>query len=70
MYMGICTSNLYTEIGIFRRESWKIPWMEDPVRLQSMGLQRVGHGWVTSLQERIHRNDLLPSFFVYTEKCL
>ena len=20
-----------------------IPWMEDPVRLQSMGLQRVGH---------------------------
>ena len=23
--------------------AWKIPWMEDPVRLQSMGLQRVGH---------------------------
>ena len=23
---------------------WKIPWMEDPGRLQSMGLQRVGHG--------------------------
>ena len=22
--------------------SWKIPWMEKPVRLQSMGLQRVG----------------------------
>ena len=22
---------------------WKIPWMEEPVRLQSMGLQRVGH---------------------------
>ena len=22
---------------------WKIPWMEDPVRLQSMGSQRVGH---------------------------
>ena len=22
---------------------WKIPWMEDPGRLQSMGLQRVGH---------------------------
>ena len=22
--------------------AWKIPWMEDPVRLQSMGLQRVG----------------------------
>ena len=23
--------------------AWKIPWMEDPVRLQSMGLQRAGH---------------------------
>ena len=24
--------------------AWKIPWMEEPGRLQSMGLQRVGHG--------------------------
>ena len=23
--------------------SWKIPWMEEPSRLRSMGLQRVGH---------------------------
>ena len=23
--------------------AWKIPWREDPVRLQSMGSQRVGH---------------------------
>ena len=23
--------------------AWKIPWTEEPVRLQSMGLQRVGH---------------------------
>ena len=23
--------------------AWKIPWMEVPGRLQSMGLQRVGH---------------------------
>ena len=29
--------------------SWKIPWMEEPGRLQSMGSQRVGHDWVTSL---------------------
>ena len=27
----------------------KIPWTEEPGRLQSMGLQRVGHDWVTSL---------------------
>ena len=23
--------------------AWKIPWMEEPGRLQFMGLQRVGH---------------------------
>ena len=29
--------------------AWKIPWMEKPGGLQSMGSQRVGHDWVTSL---------------------
>ena len=29
--------------------AWKIPWMEEPGRLQIMGLLRVGHDWVTSL---------------------
>ena len=29
--------------------AWKIPWVEEPGRLQSMGSQRVGHDWVTSL---------------------
>ena len=29
--------------------SWKIPWTEEPGRLQSMVLQRVRHNWVTSL---------------------
>ena len=24
--------------------AWRIPWMEDPDGLQSMGLERVGHG--------------------------
>jgi len=28
---------------------WKIPWTEEPGGLQSMGLLRVGHDWVTSL---------------------
>ena len=27
----------------------KIPWTEEPARLQFMGLQRVGHNWATSL---------------------
>ena len=29
--------------------AWKIPRMEEPGRLQSMGSLRVGHDWVTSL---------------------
>ena len=29
--------------------AWKIPWTEEPGRLQSMGLQRVGHDRATSL---------------------
>ena len=31
--------------------AWKIPWTEEPGRLQSMGSQRLGHGSVT---ERTH----------------
>ena len=27
--------------------AWKIPWMEEPGRLQSMGSLRVGHDLVT-----------------------
>ena len=29
--------------------AWKIPWSEKPGRLQTMGSQRVGHDWATSL---------------------
>ena len=29
--------------------AWKIPWMEEPGRLQSMGSRRVRHNWATSL---------------------
>ena len=30
-------------------KAWKIPWTEEPGGLQSMGSQRVGHDWATSL---------------------
>ena len=33
-----------THSGIF---SWRIPWTDVPGRLQSTGLQRVGHYWAT-----------------------
>ena len=29
--------------------AWRIPWMEEPGGLQSMGSLRVGHDWATSL---------------------
>ena len=32
-----------------RTLAWKIPWTEEPCRLQSMGSQRVGHDWAASL---------------------
>ena len=34
--------------GLF---AWKIPWTEEPGRLQPMGSQRVRHNWVTSLSD-------------------
>ena len=32
-----------------RTLAWKIPWTEEPGRLQSMGSLRVGHDWASSL---------------------
>ena len=34
--------------------AWKIPWTEEPGRLQSMGSWRVRHDWVTSLHFHFH----------------
>ena len=44
--------SIYSEKAMAPHSStlaWKIPWMEEPGRVQSMGLQRVGHDWATSL---------------------
>ena len=44
------TSNLDLEKEMaahFSILAWKIPWTEEPGRLQSMGSQRVGHDWAT-----------------------
>ena len=36
--------------------AWRIPWTEELGRLQSTGLQRVGHDWVTSLHfQKLYR---------------
>ena len=34
--------------------AWRIPWTEEPGRLQSMGSQRVWHDWTTSACVRTH----------------
>ena len=33
--------------------AWKIPWTEEPGGLQSMGSQRVGQDWATSLHSEL-----------------
>ena len=37
--------------------AWKIPWTEEPDRLQSIGSQSVGHDWLTSLSLSTHLKD-------------
>ena len=54
---SVCLSQLCRRLGMLMEKAmaphsstlaWKIPWMEEPGRLQSMGSQRVGHDWATS----------------------
>ena len=33
--------------------AWRIPWTEEPGRLQSMGSQRVGHDGATSVSQSV-----------------
>ena len=42
---GLLEKEMATHSSIL---AWRIPWMEEPSRLQSMGPQRVGHDWATS----------------------
>ena len=38
--------------------AWRIPWTEEPGRLQSTGSQRVRHDWATSLHFTSHGKEL------------
>ena len=49
---GLLEKEMATHFSIL---AWKIPWMEEPGRLQSMRLQRVGHCWATSLSLLSHQ---------------
>ena len=43
--------------------AWKIPWMEEPGRLQSMGWQRDGHDLLTSLSSFTSDMQMTPPFW-------
>ena len=50
--LTFCLLDLSTEKALAPHSStlaWKIPWTEEPGRLQSMGSLRVGHDWATSV---------------------
>ena len=47
--------------------AWEIPWMEEPSRLQSMGLQRVKHNWATSLTLATFITSHLSILYQYTK---
>ena len=60
LFLRVSKQGLYSEcksIGYLEKAmathsstlAWKIPWAEEPGRLQSMGSLRVGHDWATSL---------------------
>ena len=69
---------LEKEMAIHSRTiAWKIPWTEEPNRLQSMGSQRVGHDWATSFTSLLHidlsrlkkqRKQRWPSSFLKSTK--
>ena len=54
-FVGKVVSLLFNKLSRFAMEphsstlAWKVPWMEEPGGLQSMGSLRVGHDWATSL---------------------
>ena len=50
--------------------AWKIPWTEEPGRLQSMGLQRVRHNWTC-----MHTLSYIPTYnisdiSIYSYSCM
>ena len=55
-------------VTYFNILAWRIPWAEEPGGLESIGLQRVRHGWVTNIffpPYRRVKSFLILSFFFW-----
>ena len=48
--------------------AWKIPWTEEPGRLQSLGSQRVRHDWVTHTHTHTHTHK--SYWFCFSQKSI
>ena len=55
----ICHSPYFTLSSIL---TWKIPWTEEPGRLQSMGSKRVARDWVTDALSHLPRNRIAEAY--------
>ena len=66
---AITGSGRFLEEGTATHSSllaWRIPWMEQPVGLQSIESQRVGHGWSNLARTHTlqHRNIFVSIYFI------
>ena len=51
--------------------AWRIPWIEEPGELQSVGLQRVKHNWTTNTHDIYHPCQLNHNqdIFLFQHQC-
>ena len=67
-YKGVMEKEMATHSSIL---AWRIPWTEKLGGLQSMGSQRVGHNWATSLTHSLtQRSELTLPLSVETQMVL
>ena len=55
-----------THLSIF---AWKIPRTEEPIRLQRIGSQRVGHDWLSNNDNEWNNSSFVGFFFLFFFFC-
>ena len=65
-YVIFLTQLSWLQRGRRLHKGWKIPWVEEPGRLQSMGSQRVDHDWATSLVHWVNTSGAGDTFGAHT----